>query len=106
MRLTCILKTYFETYTLKVAGEGCKILRERAMEVMVWVLVDKDKNSKLEITCSLPTAYELQDYSLNSQAFRNTTEEVLKESRQREICVLSFATDDQWIQNMMDKRNQ
>lgn len=73
---------------LKVVDEGCKIIRKRAIEVMVWVLTDKDRNSKLEMPCSLPTAYWIINYRLTSQAFRNATEEVLKESRQRGIRVL------------------
>lgn len=59
MCLICILKMYFEMYILKVVGEVCKIFCKRVMEVMVWVLVDKDKNLKLEIICFFFIVYEL-----------------------------------------------
>lgn len=91
---------------LKVVDNGHYRLRKRAAEVMVWGLANKDKNSKLEIPCFLPIAYGLKDYRLTSQAFRNATEKVLKECRQRGIRVLSFATDGQWIQNMVRDRNK
>ena len=86
---------------LKVIDNGYNLLRKRATEVMVWVLTNKDRNSKLEIPCSLPIAYGLKDYKLTNQAFRCATEEILKECRKRGIRVFSFATDGQWIQTMV-----
>ena len=80
---------------LKVIDNGYNLLRKRATEVMVWVLTNKDRNSKLEIPCSLPIAYGLKDYKLTNQAFRCATEEILKECRKRGIRVFSFATDGQ-----------
>ena len=44
---------------------------------MVWVLTNKDRNSRLEIPCSVPIAYGLKDYRLPAAALRDATDEIL-----------------------------
>jgi hypothetical protein len=53
----------------QVVRSSYKLTRRRATELMVWVLTNKDRNTKTEIPCSLPVAYGLKDY--HSQ--RNST---------------------------------
>lgn len=66
---------------------------------MVWVLTNKDRNTKTEIPCSLPVAYGLKYYRLTTQAMRNATEAVLKSCSEHG---LSSVTDGQWI-NLMNR---
>jgi len=66
---------------------------------MVWVLTNKDRNTKTEIPCSLPVAYGLKYYRLTTQAMRNATEAVLKSCSEHG---LSSVIDGQWI-NLMNR---
>ena len=88
-------------------GSSYDILRQRATEVMVWVLTNKNRNSSLEIPCSVPVAFGLKDYRLTSDAMRSATDHVLRECQKSGIKILSFAADGQWIQLMTrDSKNQ
>ena len=82
-------------------NDGYNLLRQKATEIMVWVLTNKDRNSKLEIPCSVPIAFGLKDYRLTSNAMRKATEKVLSECRKRNIRVDSLSADGQWIQLML-----
>ncbi|KAK3085496.1 hypothetical protein FSP39_004241 [Pinctada imbricata] len=82
-------------------NEGYNLLRKKATEIMVWVLTNKDRNSKLEIPCSVPVAFGLKDYRLSCKAMRQATGKVLAECRKRNIRVDSFAADGQWAQLML-----
>ena len=43
-----------------IVATAYHLTRRKATEVMVWVLTNKDRNSSLEIHCSLPIAYGLR----------------------------------------------
>ena len=73
------------------------LLRQKATEVMVWVLTNKDRNSKQEIPCSIPIAFGLKDYKLTASAMRQATEFVLEECQKRRIRIDSLSADGQWI---------
>jgi 4-aminobutyrate aminotransferase-like enzyme len=62
--------------------------------------MNKNRNSSLEIPCSLPIAYALKDYKLTSNLTRKATDEVLNECKRNGLKILSFATDGQWIKLM------
>jgi phosphoribosylformylglycinamidine (FGAM) synthase PurS component len=64
---------------------------------MVWVLTNKDRDSRLEIQCSVPTVYRL---NLTSNAMRNATAEVLKMCYEKSLKILTIHTDGQWIKLM------
>lgn len=51
---------------LKVVDNGYYCFCKRVVEVMVWGLVNKDKNLKLEIFCFFFIVYGLKDYRLIS----------------------------------------
>jgi hypothetical protein len=82
-----------------VVRSSYELTRRRATELMVWVLTNKDRNTKTEIPCSLPVAYGLKYYRLTTQAMRNATEAVLKSCSEHG---LSSVTDGQWI-NLMNR---
>ena len=86
----------------QVVRSSYELTRRRATELMVWVLTNKDRNTKTEIPCSLPVAYGLKDYRLTTQAMRNATEAVLKSCSEHGLKVLCFATDGQWL-NLMNR---
>ena len=67
---------------------------------MVWVLANKDRNSRLEIPCSVPIAYGLKDYRLSAAALRDATDEILEVCHQKGFHIRSLSTDGQWIQLM------
>ena len=67
---------------------------------MVWVLTNKNRNSFLEIHCSLPIAYGLKDYKMSAKEMRDTTEYVLEKCHENGIHVVGFYTDGQWISLM------
>jgi hypothetical protein len=85
-----------------VVRSNYELTRRRATELMVWVLTNKDRNTKTEIPCSLPVAYGLKYYRLTTQAMRNATEAVLKSCSEHGLKVLCFATDGQWL-NLMNR---
>jgi hypothetical protein len=85
---------------VKVIENGYDILRQRATEVMMWVITNKNRNSSTQMPCSLPIAYGLKDYRLTSNLMRSATDHVLRECTKHGIKVLSFAADGQWIQLM------
>lgn len=85
---------------VKVIKNGYDILRQRATEIMVWVITNKNRDSSTQMPCSLPIAYGLKDYKLTSDFMRSATGHVLKECAKHGIRVLSFATDGQWKQLM------
>ena len=70
------------------------LLRQKATEVMVWVLTNKDRNSMQEIPCSIPIAFGLKDYKLTASAMRQATE---FECQKRRIRIDSLSADGQWI---------
>jgi hypothetical protein len=82
-----------------VVRSSYELTRRRATELMVWVLTNKDRNTKTEIPCSLPVAYGLKYYRLTTQAMRNATEAVLKSCSEHG---LSSVTDGQWV-NLMNR---
>ena len=82
-----------------VVRSSYELTRRRATELMVWVLINKDRNTKTEIPCSLPLAYGLKYYRLTTQAMRNATEAVLKSCSEHG---LSSVTDGQWV-NLMNR---
>ena len=67
---------------------------------MVWVLTNKDCNSRLEIPCSVRIAYGLKDYRLSAAALRDATDEILEVCHQKGFHIRSLSTDGQWIQLM------
>ena len=67
---------------------------------MVWMLTNKDRNSRLEIPCSVPIAYGLKDYRLPATALRDATDEILEVCHQKGFHIRSLSTDGQWIQLM------
>ena len=83
--------------TKTVIGNGYNLMRRKATEVMVWVLTNKDRNSSVEIPCSLPIAYGLKDYKLSSKEMRDATEYVLRKCHEKGIHVVGFYTDGQWM---------
>jgi hypothetical protein len=82
-----------------VVRSSYELTRRRATELMVWVLTNKDRNTKTEIPCSLLLAYGLKYYRLTTQAMRNATEAVLKSCSEHG---LSSVTDGQWV-NLMNR---
>ena len=83
--------------------ETCyNLMRRKATEVMVWVLTNSNRDSSLELPCSLPIAYGLKDYKLTSAAMRKATNYVLEKCNEKGIRVCSFSTDGQWI-NLMNR---
>jgi hypothetical protein len=83
-----------------IIERGNDISRQRATEVMVWVLTNKNRNSTSTIPCSLPIVFGLKDHKLNSDSMRSATNHIFQECTKKGIKVLSFATDGQWIQLM------
>lgn len=77
---------------VKVSENGYDILRQRATEIIVWAITNKNRDSSTQIPCSLPITYGLNDYRLTSDIFRSATDHVLKECAKHGIRVLSFAT--------------
>lgn len=84
----------------KILENGYQLQRKRATEGMVWVLTNKDRNSRLEIPCSMPIAYGLKDYRLPATALRDATDEILEVCHQKGFHIRSLSTDGQWIQLM------
>lgn len=75
-------KTVFES--------GYNLLRQKATEVMMWVITNKNRNSFLEIPCSLPIAYGLKDYRLTSNLMRSATDQVLNECRENGLKIMLY----------------
>lgn len=86
--------------SLNVLETTYNLLRTKATEVMVWVLTNKNRNSRSEIPCSVPVAYGLKNYRLTANAMRKATEEVLKRCDDNGVRILTFYTDGQWIKIM------
>ena len=66
----------------------------------MWMLTNKDRNSWLEVPCSVPKACGLKDYRLSPAALRDATDEVLEVCHQKGFHIRSLSTDGQWIQLM------
>ena len=66
----------------------------------MWVLTNKDRNSRLEIPCSMPIAYGLKDYRLPAAALRDATDKILEVCHQKGFHIRSLSTDGQWIELM------
>lgn len=93
------------SHTKTVLETGYHLSRRKATEVMVWVLTNKDRNSSLEIPCSLPIAYGLKDYRLSAKEMRDATDYVLEKCHEKGIHVVGFYTDGQWISLMHRDNN-
>lgn len=88
--------------SMSVLEDGYNLLRGKATELMVWVLSDRNRNSKREIPCSVPITHGPKDYKLSSEAMHQATLHVLSECKERNLKVDSFSTDRQWI-NLMTR---
>lgn len=63
---------------VKVIDNGYDILRQRATEVMVWVITDKNRSSNTQMPCSLPIDYGIKDYRLPGELMRNASDHMLR----------------------------
>lgn len=72
---------------------------------MVWVMTKTYRISSLEIPCFLPTAYGLKDYRLSTKEMRDAPDDVLQKCHEKEIHVVGFYTDGQWLSLMHHDNN-
>lgn len=72
---------------------GYYLLRRKVIEVMVWVLMNKDRNFFLEILCFFFIVYGFKDNRLLVKEMRDVINYVLEKCYEKGIDVVGFYID-------------
>lgn len=78
-----------------------QLSRNKANEVLVWVLSNKNRHWSPELPNSVPVAYGLKDYKFTAEALRKACNYVLSECAKRDLKIPLLAFDGQWYSVMV-----
>ena len=81
---------------LKLTYEAYRLTRNKADEVMVFMLSDTDRRHAKEEPYSLPISYYLRSASISTEAVRKAMMEVLRASWRKNINIILSNLKDNW----------
>ena len=78
-------------------NESYQICRQKATELLVWLLSDTDRCFNPEIPHSLPVAYAMKGYSLTTTVMRKMHNDILQACFDKGLDVVCSCFDGQWL---------
>jgi hypothetical protein len=91
--------------SIPIVEEGFQLLREKASEILAFIITDTDRKFSTTIPPHMPLAYAMKGRSLSIATFRQMMRRVRIRCQESEVRVITEAYDGQWAMMIMKSIN-
>ena len=88
-----------------IISDGYQVLRSLAREVMVFMLVDKDRIHDNYVSYAMPIAYVMKGASMSNDQLRFILDKIRNELNKRRISILCECSDGQWLKTCTSSKD-